>query len=190
MSELGNFVFDVPGKGKTLEAYLQIAIGEREAGLEILKEYIKVTKEGLTGQARLQNLKLQKSLKDAEDVFEEVQTKRELFPQNARISHNHKGQIRHVNFSTNSNYMTTICEKESMVWKVKESVMGCVVNSPHRKEAESEDGVSKPLAAVMDSGERYVVYRGSMTLHIYEIVDDGGSRSTKKVDTIDLVKEI
>ena len=62
--------------------------------------------------------------------------------------------------------------------------MGCVVNSPHRKEAESEDGVSKPLAAVMDSGERYVVYRGSMTLHIYEIVDDGGSRSTKKVDTI------
>ncbi len=77
-----------------------------------------------------------------------------------------------------------------MVWKVRESVMGCVVTSPHKKEAESEDGVSKPLAAVMDTGERYVVYRGSMTLHIYDINDEGAQRSTKKVDTIDLIKEI
>ena len=53
MSELGNFVFEVPGKGTTMQAYLEIATGEREAGMKILKEYIDTTKEGLTGQARL-----------------------------------------------------------------------------------------------------------------------------------------
>ena len=40
MSELGQFVFDVPGKGECLECYLKIAIGEREAGMEQLKDFI------------------------------------------------------------------------------------------------------------------------------------------------------
>ena len=62
--------------------------------------------------------------------------------------------------------------------------------SKHSKEAESEDGVSKPLAAVMNSGTRYVVYRGKMTFHVYDVIEVGQERDTKKVEKIDLVKEI
>ena len=52
MSELGQFVFEVHGKGTTLKAYLLIATGDREEGVEILRNYIETTKEGLTGQAK------------------------------------------------------------------------------------------------------------------------------------------
>jgi len=37
------FVFSVPGKGETLHAYLLIAMGEREQGMNILKKYIATT---------------------------------------------------------------------------------------------------------------------------------------------------
>ena len=40
MAELGDFVFSVPGKGECLECYLKISIGEREAGMEQLKDFI------------------------------------------------------------------------------------------------------------------------------------------------------
>ena len=50
MSELGQFVFDVPGKGECLECYLKIAIGEREAGTEQLKNFIENTEKSLKGQ--------------------------------------------------------------------------------------------------------------------------------------------
>ena len=37
--ELSEFVFDVPGKGQTLHAFLLISMGEREAGMAILKAF-------------------------------------------------------------------------------------------------------------------------------------------------------
>ena len=49
LSELGQFVFQVPGKGECLEAYIKIAIGEREAGLELLKEFITKTETSMSG---------------------------------------------------------------------------------------------------------------------------------------------
>ena len=49
MAELGQFVFDVPGKGECLECYLKIAIGEREAGMEQLKNFIEATEKSMGG---------------------------------------------------------------------------------------------------------------------------------------------
>ena len=37
VAEMSEFVFSVPGKGKTLHAYLLISMGEREQGMAILK---------------------------------------------------------------------------------------------------------------------------------------------------------
>ena len=50
MAELGQFVFDVLGKGETLKCYLEIAIGEREKGMEGLKSFIDKTEESQKGQ--------------------------------------------------------------------------------------------------------------------------------------------
>jgi len=50
MAELAQFVFDVPGKGETLKFYLEIAIGEREKGMEGLKSFIDKTEESQKGQ--------------------------------------------------------------------------------------------------------------------------------------------
>ena len=53
MTELSQFFMEYPGKGTVLQAYLLIAAGDREAGMQILKKYIEETKSGLTGQSRL-----------------------------------------------------------------------------------------------------------------------------------------
>ena len=37
ITEMDEFVFSVPGKGETLNAYLLIAMGERDEGMAILK---------------------------------------------------------------------------------------------------------------------------------------------------------
>lgn len=70
MSELGQFVFGVPGKGSTLECYLKIAIGEREDGMLQLTEFIAETEkeEKQKGQKTMQNLKNNKQLKAAKEV--------------------------------------------------------------------------------------------------------------------------
>ena len=47
LSELEEFVFKVPGKGETLEAYLLISMGEREKGMAILKKFISSTEQSL-----------------------------------------------------------------------------------------------------------------------------------------------
>ena len=95
-----------------------------------------------------------------------------------------------MNFSNKSNYLTSICENDTKVWKVEGSVFGCMVSSSHKKEAASNDGVSKPLAAVNNTGDKVVVFRGKLTLHIYELNQASQERDLKPVDTIDLFKEI
>ena len=190
MAELNQFVFSVPGKGETLEAYLLIATGEREAGMEKLKNYIAETREGLTEQQRTKFLKLSRQLKAAEDVQAAVQLEKNLFPQNGKIQHNHKKQVRHIKFSHNSNYMTSICDGETKVWKVAVSVMGCVVTSTYKKESGQVDGISKPIATVSNDGKRFVVFRGNLMLHYYEIVEIGQERDSRKLEMIDLAKEI
>ena len=60
LEEMEEFVFSVPGKGETLQAYLLISMGEREKGVEILKNYIAQTEQGMLASSGLQNLKQRK----------------------------------------------------------------------------------------------------------------------------------
>ena len=73
ITEMDEFVFSVPGKGETLNAYLLIAMGERDEGMAILKQYISTTEAELKTNARMQNLKVRKQLKQAQEVFNVVQ---------------------------------------------------------------------------------------------------------------------
>jgi len=57
MSELSEFVFDVGHKGKTLEAYLNLAIGNLEKGISLLKDYILETKKDILS-TRIKNIKV------------------------------------------------------------------------------------------------------------------------------------
>ena len=50
--------------------------------------------------------------------------------------------------------------------------------------------MSKPIAAVMNSGDKFFVYRGKMTIYEYKIVEEGQERIAEKIQIIDLVKEI
>ena len=43
ITEMEEFIFGVKGKGKTLHAYLLISMGEREQGMQILKQFIAET---------------------------------------------------------------------------------------------------------------------------------------------------
>jgi len=49
MAELGDFVFTTTGKGECLEAYLKIAMGEREEGIQILRSFLEREKENMKG---------------------------------------------------------------------------------------------------------------------------------------------
>ena len=68
--------------------------------------------------------------------------------------------------------------------------MGCVVTSSYKKESDSADGVSKPVAAVTNDGERFVVHRGNCMLNLYKIDVKGQERESKKLEMFDLIKEI
>lgn len=63
MAEMESYVFTVPGKGETLRAYLLIAMGWREEGMEELTQFIANNEAGLKLETRLQNLKKNKVLK-------------------------------------------------------------------------------------------------------------------------------
>ena len=53
IAELSEFVFNVEGKGQTLQAFLIISMGEREQGMSILKQYIQETEACLKNSNRL-----------------------------------------------------------------------------------------------------------------------------------------
>jgi len=53
IAELSEFVFNVEGKGQTLQAFLLISMGEREQGMSILKQYIQETEACLKNSNRL-----------------------------------------------------------------------------------------------------------------------------------------
>ena len=53
IAELSEFVFNVEGKGQTLQAFLLISMGEREQGMSILKHYIQETEACLKNSNRL-----------------------------------------------------------------------------------------------------------------------------------------
>ena len=63
MAEMESYVFTVPGKGEALRAYLLIAMGWREEGMEELTQFIANNEAGLKLETRLQNLKKNKVLK-------------------------------------------------------------------------------------------------------------------------------
>lgn len=44
LSEMENFVFEIPHKGVCLKSYLLLAMGDHEVGLSILKDYVSQTK--------------------------------------------------------------------------------------------------------------------------------------------------
>ena len=79
MAEMEEYVFTVDGKGETLRAYLQIAMGWREEGMELLTQFITKNESNLKLETRLQNLKKNKVLKQAQDVFDVIQLNRVQF---------------------------------------------------------------------------------------------------------------
>ena len=87
---MDEFVFSVPGKGETLNAYLLIAMGERDEGMAILKQYISTTEAELKTNARMQNLKVRKQLKQAQEVFNVVQLNQSQFFNNMTFKHEHE----------------------------------------------------------------------------------------------------
>jgi hypothetical protein len=107
MAELGDFVFTTAGKGECLEAYLKIAMGEREDGIQILRSFLEREKENMKGQ-RLKNLKMSDQVKSAQKVFESIQLDKTIFFQNTSLNHGHKQNLRRIKFSENNRYMTTI----------------------------------------------------------------------------------
>ena len=86
--------------------------------------------------------------------------------------------------------MSTVCDSETKIWKVNGSVMGCTVSTPDKKEADTNDGVSKPVACVTNDGSKYACYRGKLMIHMYEVVEINQERDSKRLETIDLAKEI
>lgn len=85
LEEMSEFIFSVPGKGQTLNGYLLISCGEREQGMTILKNYIAETEAQLQGQNRLQNLKVRRQLKQAQEVFNVVQLNKNQFFNNLKV---------------------------------------------------------------------------------------------------------
>ena len=65
-------MFSAAGKGETLHGYLLIANGEREEGMQILKEYIDRCAGEIKINPKLCNLKLKREMQEAEQVYNEV----------------------------------------------------------------------------------------------------------------------
>ena len=53
MAEMEQYVFTVAGKGETLRAYLLIAMGWREEGVDVLTQFIANNEAGLKLETRL-----------------------------------------------------------------------------------------------------------------------------------------
>ena len=68
--------------------------------------------------------------------------------------------------------------------------MGCTVTTPNKKEADTNDGISKPIACVTNNGAKYACYRGKLMIHLYEVIELDQERDAKRIETIDLAKEI
>ena len=68
MAEMEEYVFTVEGKGETLRAYLQIAMGWREEGMELLTQFITKNESNLKLETRLQNLKKNKVEETEPDI--------------------------------------------------------------------------------------------------------------------------
>jgi hypothetical protein len=88
INELEEFVFLDPKKGKCLRAYLELALGKKDAGLTILKEFIKQTTAELNS-SRIKNEKKAKKLIEAESMIATVQLDKEKFFSNWSGLHHH-----------------------------------------------------------------------------------------------------
>ena len=142
------FIFDVPGKGQTLHAFLLISMGEREKGMAILKQFIAHTETSLRGQQRMQNLKMRKQLKQAQEVFNVVQLNKAQFFNNVRMKHEHTARVTNLQFSENSQFMTTTCKESCKVWKVITNLLGTIITIPAALDAEHKEESVAPLACV------------------------------------------
>ena len=89
-AELEERIFDVAHKGQTLKAYLEIATGERERGLQSLHAYITGFKKEKANKGKVIDIKSEKSLKTAEQVEQMVALDKETFPQNTKLKPHHE----------------------------------------------------------------------------------------------------
>lgn len=181
------FVFGVKGKGETLHGFLLIAMGEREKGMSILKQYIGKTESQVKSTNRLQNLKERKLLKKAQEVFNVVQLNKSQFFNNVSNKHEHTGRITNVQFSDNSSFFTTICGDICRVWRMAGNLIGAQCTIPAKLDEEHIEESAKPIAVVDNKCTMVAIYRGKMMFQIYEIRD---METFRKKDTIHLRKEL
>lgn len=187
ISELEEFVFGVKGKGETLHGFLLISMGEREQGMNILKQYISRTEAHLKNTNRLQNLKERKQLKSAQEVFNVVQLNKNQFFNNVVSKHEHTGRITSLLFSDNSNFFVTICSEMCRVWRIVGNLLGGVLTIPANIDAEYKEEGVKPIAAIDNKCELVCIYRGKLMFQIYELREQ---ESFRKKDNVHLRKEL
>ena len=85
------------------------------------------------------------------------------------IKHGHKETIKCLAFSLNSNFMVSICSQSTKVWKVLDNIMGNFLTIPQKDERvnDKDDEIARPIAAIDNSGENIVIYRGGLEFNVY-----------------------
>lgn len=114
-------VFDKSRKGRALMAYLLIAQGERDKGMEELESCTNSMRTAIADErkdTRITNVRKQTELKSAEEVLSSVRGKREDFFQNNHWVHGHQHRIRRVAFSGNNKFVATMSSDRVKLWRV------------------------------------------------------------------------
>ena len=187
VAEMEEFVFSVPGKGQTLQAFLLISMGEREQGMAILKQFIAATEISLKNTNRLQSLKVRKQLKQAHEVFNVVQLNKNQFFNNVNFKHDHESRVHHLSFADNSSFLVSICTQDCRIWKVLNNLLGCVITIPATLDEEHKEERVLPMAVVNNKCTIAAIYRGKLMFQIYELREQ---ETFRKKETINLRREL
>ena len=184
LAEMEEFVFTVEGKGETMRAYLLIAMGWREEGMEMLSQFIAKNEASLKLETRLQNLKKNKVLKQAQNVFDVIQNNRVLFTQNGSVKHEHDERITNLQFSDTGEFIISASSDVSQVWRLVQNRLTKIIDIPGSTNNENREPNVSTLATLNSTCTVAAVYRGKLQFNLYELID---LNSYQKKTTIDLV---
>lgn len=91
------------------------------------------------------------------------------FFNNVKIKHEHGQRITNLNFSDNSNYMVTISNDMTKIWKIVSNLLGVVVTIESSHDVEHKDENALPLACIDNACSLVAVYRGKLNFVLYTV---------------------
>lgn len=113
LTELSSEFFADKDIGVGLSGIINIATGERDSGLEILRKFISEEENKADQEVTLKAQRFKNMIKE---IVDQVTLDKDQYFQNFRVKSDHKDKIESVNINVNSRYFTTASKDCVTVW--------------------------------------------------------------------------